>query len=51
MDMWKPFGNATNDKASQAAILFDKFHIMRHLGETLDKVRNAVARQSWWGQS
>ena len=23
----------------QAAILFDKFHIMRHLGEALDKVR------------
>jgi hypothetical protein len=27
------------DKAPQAAILFDKFHIMRHLGEALDKVR------------
>ena len=25
--------------APQAAILFDKFHIMRHLGEALDKVR------------
>jgi len=39
MDMWKPFRNATKDKAPQAAILFDKFHIMRHLGEALDKVR------------
>jgi transposase len=39
MDMWKPFRNATKGKAPQAAILFDKFHIMRHLGEALDKVR------------
>ena len=41
MDMWKPFRNATRDRAPQAAILFDKFHIMRHLGEALDKVRKA----------
>ena len=33
MDMWKPFRNATTVAAPQAAILFDKFHIMRHLGE------------------
>ena len=41
MDMWKPFRNATQAKAPQAAILFDKFHIMRHLGEALDKVRKS----------
>ena len=41
MDMWKPFRNATRDRAPQAAILFDKFHIIRHLGEALDKVRKA----------
>src|SRR3984893_8917251 len=40
MDMWKPFRNVTKD-TPQAAILFDKFHIMRHLGEALDKVRKA----------
>ena len=39
MDMWKPFTNATRAHAPQAAILYDKFHIMRHLGEALDKVR------------
>ena len=39
MDMWKPFRNVTNERAPQAAILFDKFHIMKHLGEALDKVR------------
>ena len=41
MDMWKPFRNATMAAAPQAAILFDKFHIMRHLGGALDKVRKA----------
>lgn len=41
MDMWKPFRNSTKAKAPQAAILFDKFHILRHLGEALDKVRKA----------
>lgn len=41
MDMWKPFRNVALEKAPQAAILFDKFHILRHLGEALDKVRKA----------
>ena len=41
MDMWKPFRNVARQKAPQAAILFDKFHIMRHLGEALDKVRKS----------
>ena len=41
MDMWKPFRNSTQSHAPQAAILFDKFHILRHLGDALDKVRKA----------
>jgi transposase len=41
MDMWKPFRNVTHEQAPQAAILFDKFHVMRHLGEALDKVRKS----------
>ena len=41
MDMWKPFRKATQADAPQAAILFDKFHIMAHLGRALDAVRNA----------
>jgi transposase len=39
MDMWKAFRNSTNRHAPQAAVLFDKFHILRHLSEALDKVR------------
>ena len=41
MDMWKPFRNATRERAPQAAILFDKFHVMRHLNEALDQVRKS----------
>ena len=41
MDMWKPFRNVAQARAPQAAILFDKFHIMRHLGDALDQVRKA----------
>lgn len=39
MDMWKAFRNSTNRHAPQAAILFDKFHVLRHLSEALDRVR------------
>ena len=39
MDMWKAFRNSTWKNAPQAAILFDKFHIMRNLGEALDAIR------------
>ena len=41
MDMWKPFRNSTRSHAPQASILFDKFHVMRHLGEALDQVRKS----------
>ena len=41
MDMWKPFRNATHAHAPQAAILFDKFHVLRHLSDALDTVRKA----------
>jgi transposase len=41
MDMWKAFENSTltPGHAPDAAILYDKFHVMRHLGDALDKVR------------
>lgn len=39
MDMWKPFKKSTKKNVPDAAILYDKFHVMRHLGEALDKVR------------
>ena len=41
MDMWKPIRNAAEGSAPQAAILYDKFNVMRHLGEALDRVRKS----------
>ena len=41
MDMWKPFRNATLQQVPQARILFDKFHVLSHLGEALDQVRKS----------
>jgi len=39
MDIWKPIPTSTNGHVTQAAILFDQFHVLVHLGEALDKVR------------
>ena len=41
MDMWKAFRTSTlkEGNAPQAAILYDKFHVLNHLSDALDKVR------------
>jgi transposase len=39
MDMWRPFRNSLDRNARNARIVFDKFHIMRHLSDALDAVR------------
>jgi len=43
MDMWKPFRTSTlkPEHAPQSHILFDKFHVIRHLGDALDQVRKS----------
>jgi len=41
MDMWKPFRKATLKHVPTAAILFDKFHVVSHLGVALDTVRKS----------
>ena len=45
MDMWKPFRVTTAAHAPKAAILFDKFHVMRHLGDAPDEVRKSEYRR------
>jgi transposase len=51
MDMWKAFHASARKHAPQAAILFDKFHVLRHLNEALDKVRKSeYARLSGKGR-
>ena len=39
MDMWKAFRNSTNEHAPKARIVFDKFHVLRHLADALDEIR------------
>lgn len=41
MDMWKAFRNSATQHAPHAAILYDKFHVLRHLNEAMDQVRKA----------
>ena len=41
MDMWKAFRNSVENNASNANILYDKFHILQHLSEAMDKVRRS----------
>ena len=45
MDMWKPFRNMTVAHAPQAAILYDKFHVLRPPNEAIDQVRKAAYKR------
>jgi transposase len=39
MDMWKAFRASAKHHAPQAAILYDKFHVLRNLNVAMDQVR------------
>jgi len=41
MDMWRAFSKSTCGNAPAAKILFDKFHVLRHLSDALDQVRKS----------
>ena len=41
MDMWKAFRNSFKAHCPGVAIIYDKFHIIRHLLEALNQVRKA----------
>lgn len=45
MDMWQPYIRSTGDHAPQAKIIFDKFHIAKHLGDAVDQVRRGEHRE------
>ena len=38
-DMWQPYVDVITEQAPQATLVFDKFHIVRHLLEAVDDVR------------
>lgn len=47
MDMWEPYVKATMEHVPLASekIVFDKFHIMKHMNEALDEVRREEHRE------
>lgn len=45
MDMWRPFRNSVSEHVPGALIVFDKFHIIRHLSDALDEVRRSEYRR------
>ena len=46
MDMWEPYTKAVAKHLPQAAIVYDRFHLKKHLNECLDELRRAIVRQS-----
>jgi transposase len=44
-DMWQPYIDTIKARAPQAVLVFDKFHIVRHLMEAVDKVRRDETRE------
>lgn len=44
-DMWASYIEAIRDRAPQATVVFDKFHITRHLLEAVNDVRKSEARE------
>ena len=41
MDMWRPFYNVAQERVPHAAILYDKFHVIKQPNEALDEVRKS----------
>lgn len=45
MDMWVAFRNGVEKNCPNAEILYDKFHIMKHLNEEIDEIRKQEYRR------
>jgi transposase len=45
MDMWAAYANLVKQRAPQAQILFDRFHIVKHLNEAVEEVRRSEMRR------
>jgi transposase len=45
MDMWAPYAKLVREHAVNARILFDRFHIVKHLNEAVGGVRRELWRQ------
>src|SRR5207245_10273659 len=45
VDMWEPFMNSIRAKVPEAEIVHDKFHVVKHLNEAVDKVRRGEHKE------
>jgi transposase len=45
MDMWAAYANLVREHATNAQILFDRFHIVKHLHEAVEEVRRSEMRR------
>ena len=45
MDMWRPYLDVVRQRAPQATVCFDRFHVVRHLNAAVDEVRRALVRK------
>jgi transposase len=45
MDMWAAYANLVREHAPNAQILFDRFHIVKHLNEAVDAARRELWRK------
>ena len=45
MDMWEAYMTSTLEKIPGADVVHDKFHVMKYLGEAVDKVRRKENRE------
>lgn len=45
MDMWAPYAKLVREHATNAQILFDRFHIVKHLHEAVEEVRRSEMRR------
>jgi transposase len=45
MDMWAPYASLVRQHAPNAQILFDRFHIVKHLNEAVEEVRRSEMRR------
>jgi len=44
-DMWMPYITVIKDKAPNAVLVFDRFHIVRHLMDAVDQVRRDEVKE------
>ena len=45
MDMWAPYAKLVREHATNAQILFDRFHIVKHLNAAVEEVRRSEMRR------